>query len=107
VIGVLAALAVAQEPLPQAAYVTAAPVPAVLGLATLNGRFAIRLEPGCESIVPGVNVLLVETPGDPWLQVVEPVHGVLPESCRVLHRQLMSDVPCGTNLDGACDVAFS
>jgi hypothetical protein len=97
----------AQEALPEPAYVTAAPVPSVLGLATLGGRYAVQLGEGCDRVVPGVNVILYESPDEPWLRVVDPFSGVLTEVCAVTHRQHVSDVPCATNAAGACDVAFS
>jgi hypothetical protein len=85
-------------------YVTNAPVPRWLGLATLGGRDAIQLGDGCATVVPGVNVL-IEDNGE--LQVVDPIKGVQPTACVVVNRIHMSDTPCATSQVGVCDVAFS
>jgi hypothetical protein len=85
-------------------YVTGAPVPEWLGLATLGGRDAIQLGDGCADVVPGVNVVLDDN-GE--LQVVDPIHGVGATPCEVLQRVHMSDVPCATSRTGVCDVAYS
>jgi hypothetical protein len=97
----------AQDVPPQTAYITGAPVPEFLGLATLGGRYAIELGTDCEAVVPGVNVIVSETPDQPLLQVVDPIAGVQPQRCAINHRQHMSDVQCATNVAGACDVTFS
>jgi hypothetical protein len=97
----------------QHAYVTGAPVPDWLGLATQSGRDAIRLGEGFSGVAPGVNVLqeIAEVPDDEavglTLQVVDPVLGVQAEVCTVIERLHMSDVPCARNADGVCDVAHS
>jgi len=85
-------------------YVTGAPVPEWLGLATLAGRDAIQLGEGCADVVPGVNVVVDE---DGELQVVDPINGLRPSGCEVLNRIHVSDVPCATGRMGVCDVAFS
>jgi len=85
-------------------YLTSAPIPEWLGLATLGGRDAIQLGDGCLNVVPGVNVLLDD---GRELQVVDPIKGVQPTTCAVVQRIHMSDVPCATSQLGVCDVAFS
>ena len=85
-------------------YVTGAPVPNWLGLATLAGRDAIQLGDGCQGVVPGVNVLV---DADGALQVVDPVRGVQTGMCTLVQRVHMSDAPCAQNGVGVCDVAFS
>ena len=87
-----------------AGYVTGAPVPNWLGLATLGGRDAIQLGEGCEDVVPGVNVLVHE---DGALQIVDPVRGAQADRCTLVQRVHMSDAPCAQNGAGVCDVAFS
>ncbi len=87
-----------------AGYVTGAPVPNWLGLATLGGRDAILLGDGCGDVVPGVNVLVDE---DGALQIVDPVRGVQADMCTLVQRVHMSDAPCAQNGAGVCDVAFS
>jgi hypothetical protein len=86
------------------AYVTSAPAPEWLGLATLGGRDAIQLGEGCAGVVPGVNVVMDE---DGELQVVDPINGIDPSACEVVNRVHVSDVPCATSRIGVCDVAFS
>src|SRR4051812_1050138 len=45
---------------------------------------------------------------NPLIQVVvDPIKGVAPDTCEVLQRVHMSDVPCATSRQGVCDVAFS
>ena len=85
-------------------YLTGAPVPHVLGLATLRGRDAIVLGSGCELAAAGVRVI---QESDLQLRVVDPVQGLVGDVCTVLFRQHMSDVPCATDPEGWCDVAFS
>jgi hypothetical protein len=105
VIGVVAVLLVFLQAAPGAyAYVTGAPVPEWLGLATLGGRDAIQLGEGCADVVPGVNVVVDD---DGALQVIDPVRGMGPLLCEVVNRVHMSDVPCATSRQGVCDVAFS
>jgi hypothetical protein len=101
----LAAAMLVSQVAPQAfGYVTGAPVPQWLGLATLDGRDAIQLGDGCANVVPGVNVVLDD---DGALQVVDPVKGVESDTCEVVQRVHVSDVPCATSRLGVCDVAFS
>jgi hypothetical protein len=97
----------AQDDSSQMGYVTAAPVPETLGLATLGGRDAIQVGSGCEAVAPGVNVIRDETNGELSLRVVDPIRGPLPDVCTVVFHRHMSDVPCATNPSGTCDVAFS
>jgi hypothetical protein len=104
VLAVAALLVVSQVAPESHAYVTGAPVPLWLGLATLEGRDAIQLGDGCAEVVPGVNVLL---DGHGNLQVVDPITGVQPMACEVRQRVHVSDVPCATSRLGVCDVAFS
>jgi hypothetical protein len=59
---------------------------------------------GCAGVVPGVNVVME---GDGELQVVDPIKGVEPDTCEVVQRVHVSDVPCATSRLGVCDVAFS
>jgi hypothetical protein len=101
----VAALVLVSQVAPGAfAYVTGAPVPEWLGLATLQGRDAIQLGEGCADVVPGVNVVMDD---DGALQVVDPIHGVEPTACAVLQRVHVSDVPCAKSGLGVCDVAYS
>jgi hypothetical protein len=51
-----------------------------------------------------VNVVME---GDGELQVVDPIKGVEPDTCEVVQRVHVSDVPCATSRLGVCDVAFS
>jgi hypothetical protein len=87
-----------------AAYVTGAPVPNWLGLATSDGRDAIQLGDGCLGLTPGVNVLVDD---DGSLRAVDPVTGPAPQSCVVVQRVHVSDMPCAQNPAGVCDVSFS
>jgi hypothetical protein len=101
----LAALVLVSQAAPGSyAYVTGAPVPEWLGLATLEGRDAIQLGDGCADVVPGVNVLMDD---DGALQVVDPINGVEPAACEVVQRVHVSNVPCARSGLGVCDVAFS
>ena len=87
-----------------AGYITAAPVPNWLGLATLDGRDAIQLAEECNVIGPGVNVLVFD---DGAVQAIDPIQGPAPVLCTIVQRIRMSDTPCAQNASGACDVAFS
>ncbi|MBV9898103.1 MAG: hypothetical protein JO020_28440 [Chloroflexi bacterium] len=87
----------------QSGYLTAAPVPDWLGLATAGGRDAIVLGDACDVAAPGVNVVIVDSD---HVQVVDPLAGPLPGVCSVTRRMHMSDVPCARNPAGLCDVAF-
>ncbi len=92
----------------QTAYITGAPIPYWLGLATPEGRDAIQLGSGCDGVVPGVNVVQLASEGsDPKLQVVDPILGLQSDLCLVIERRHMSDAPCAKNPAGLCDVAFS
>lgn len=95
------------------AYLTADPIDADrLGLATPDGRYAIRCVQGCDSLVLdessiGPNVLM--WPGrdlPPWLELA-PVDwdasAPAPWIVRVEGR--MDATPCFTNEDGQCDAA--
>jgi hypothetical protein len=87
----------------ESGYLTGAPVPDWLGLATLGGRDAVMLGEGCETAAPGVNVIVLD---DNHVQVVDALGGHLPGTCTLTRRMLMSDVPCARNPAGVCDVAF-
>jgi hypothetical protein len=90
------------------AYITGAPVPDWLGLATVQGRDAIQLGDGCGAVVPGVNVVQLSSEDvDLALQVVDPILGRQPDVCVVVERRHMSNAPCARNPSGVCDVAFS
>lgn len=84
-------------------YLTGAPVVDWIGLATASGRDAIVLGDGCDKAAPGVNVVILNAA---QVQVVDPLLGVQPGACTVAQRIHMSDVPCATNAQGLCDVAF-
>jgi hypothetical protein len=88
----------------QSGYVTGAPAPDWLGLATLGGRDAIQLGDNCGGVAPGLNVI-VDDAGE--LQIVDPLRVPQPGVCQVLNAVHVSDVPCATNPAGECDVAFS
>jgi hypothetical protein len=87
----------------QSAYLTGAPVPDWLGLATAGGRDAIVLGQGCEMAAPGVNVVVLDVD---HVQVVDPMVGALPAACTLVQRVHISDAPCARNPAGWCDVAF-
>jgi hypothetical protein len=87
----------------QSGYLTGAPVPDWLGLATAGGRDAIVLGEGCETAAPGVNVVILDSD---HVQVVDPLAGPQPGACTLATRVRMSDVPCALNPAGLCDVAF-
>jgi hypothetical protein len=84
-------------------YLTGAPVPDWLGLATADGRYAIVLGEECETAAPGVNVVILDSD---HVQVVDPLDGPRPGACTLARRVRMSDVPCARNPAGLCDVAF-
>jgi hypothetical protein len=87
----------------QSGYLTGAPVPQWLGLATAGGRDAIVLDDGCGTAAPGINVVILD---GSHLQLVDPLAGPQPGACTVSRRMHMSDVPCAHNPAGLCDVAF-
>ena len=87
----------------QSGYLTGAPVPDWLALATAVGRDAIVLGDGCDVAIPGMNVLMLDSD---HVQLVDPLAGPLPGTCRLARRVHMSDVPCAHNPAGLCDVAF-
>jgi hypothetical protein len=87
----------------QSGYLTGAPVPDWLGLATAGGRDAIVLGDGCDMAAPGMNVVILDSN---HMQVVDPLAGPLPGVCTLAGRMRMSDVPCARNPAGLCDVAF-
>jgi hypothetical protein len=97
---VVVLFAVAPE---QSGYLTGAPVPDWLGLATAGGRDAIALGDGCATAAPGMNVVILDSD---HVQVVDPLAGPLPGACMLASRVRMSDVPCARNPAGLCDVAF-
>jgi hypothetical protein len=84
-------------------YLTGAPVPDWLGLATADGRDAVVLGEGCETAVAGMNVVLLDFD---HVQVVDPLAGPQPGACSFVRRLRMSDMPCARNPSGLCDVAF-
>ncbi len=85
-------------------YITGAPVPNWLGLATPAGRDAIQLAAGCAAVTHGVNVVVLD---DSALQPVDPITGPAPQVCTIVQRVHVSDVPCALNPAGECDVAYS
>ena len=87
----------------QFGYLTGAPVPDWLGLATSDGRDAVVLGDGCETAMPGMNVVILDSD---HVQVVDPLTGPWPGTCTLARRVHMSDVPCARNPMGMCDVAF-
>ncbi len=87
----------------QSGYLTGAPVPDWLGLATTGGRDAIVLGEGCETAAPGVNVVILDSE---HVQLVDPLAGPRPGACTLGTRVHMSDMPCVRNPMGLCDVAF-
>jgi hypothetical protein len=89
--------------LEQSGYLTGAPVPDWLGLATADGRDAVVLGDGCSVATPGMNVAILDSD---HLQVLDPLTGPVPGVCTVIKRLRMSDVPCARNPAGLCDVTF-
>ena len=87
----------------QSGYLTGAPVPDWLALATAVGRDAVVLGDGCDVATPGMNILMLDSD---HVQLVDPLAGPLPGACRLARRVHMSDVPCAQNPVGQCDVAF-
>ena len=100
--GLLAVVLFASAPM-QTGYLTGAPVPDWLGLATTSGRDAVVLGAGCEAAAPGVNVVILDSD---HVQLVDPLAGPRPGACTLATRLHMSDVPCAHNPAGLCDVAF-
>jgi hypothetical protein len=93
---------------PVRAYTTADPIdPERLGLATPDGRFAIRAVEagGCAGwLTPGLDVLIYPNATlPPWLAVSQ-LDGVT-GACIVHVDGRMDPTPCMTGDDGACDVA--
>jgi hypothetical protein len=87
----------------QSGYLTGAPVPDWLGLATAAGRDAIVLGDGCGAAAPGMNVVILDSD---HVQVVDPLTGPSPGACTLVARVHMSDLPCTRDPAGLCDVAF-
>jgi hypothetical protein len=87
----------------QSGYLTGAPVPNWLGLATADGRDAIVLGEACETAAPGMNVVILDPS---HVQVVDPLAGPQPGACTLVSRKRMSEAPCARNPAGLCDVAF-
>lgn len=102
---VLTSQAHAQELDPTAsvqAYITDDPIdPSRLGLATPDGRFAIRLQGGC-ALSAGINVLIYPNAYmPPWLGLSETT--VSQPDCLVTVEGKMDATPCVPNLAGLCD----
>ena len=87
----------------QSGYLTGAPVPDWIGLATTGGRDAVMLGNGCDAAVPGMNVVVLDAD---HLQLVDPLAGAVPGACTLARRVHMSDVPCARNPAESCDVAY-
>jgi hypothetical protein len=102
-VGVVAAVALFAGALEPSGYLTGAPVPEWLGLATADGRHAIMLGAGCGAAAPGMNVVILDVD---HVQIVDPLSGPFPGACTIISRMRMSDVPCARNPAGLCDVAF-
>ena len=96
-------LLLSASPPEQSGYLTGAPVPDWLGLATTVGRDAVVLGDGCETATPGLNVVILDPD---HVQVIDPLAGPVPGVCMLTRRVRMSNVPCARNLAGLCDVAF-
>ena len=93
---------------PLRAYTTDDPIdPDRLGLATPNGRFAIRAIAGggCESwLQSGQNILIYPNAMlPPWLAVSQ-LDGVS-GNCTVRVEGRMDPAPCSLGDDGECDIA--
>lgn len=84
-------------------YLGGAPNDGWLALWTLDGVYGVQLGDGCDGAVAGVNVLV---DGD-QLQVIDPLQGLQDQVCTLTTRVKKGDVPCSTNPDGICDVAWS
>lgn len=98
-----AAVALFAQAAEQSGYLTGAPVPDWLGLATTSGRDAILLGDGCETATAGMNVIVLDSN---HVQLVDPFHGPGPGSCTLVDRVHMSNVPCARDPASLCDVAF-
>jgi hypothetical protein len=106
VLPVIVGTAWAQD-VPQQAYVTGNPANAGwLGLATVDGRYAIQLGEGCGDVVEGVNVLARSDEANLTLQVVDPTQGVLESVCTIVKRVRTGETPCAKNPDSLCDYAY-
>jgi hypothetical protein len=86
-----------------AAYLTADPINTErLGLATLDGRYAIRPVQGCDWLVVGLQVTIYPNWNmPPWLSIGADGHE---PDCIVSVEGRMSATPCFTNDAGLCDV---
>lgn len=92
---------------PQPAYTMAHPGKADwLALATQDGRYEIALgtDPGCDGIAADMNVLASTDMSSPTWSLQLPGSD---QACTVVEWHWMGDLPCFTNPDGACDVAYS
>ena len=91
------------------AYTTADPVrPDVLGLATLDGRYAFQPSAACHSsvwsVADGQEVMLYVVAGrDAWIAPLT-TDGHLDAACPIQVQARMSSVPCFVNARGVCDV---
>jgi hypothetical protein len=72
-------------------------------LATDNGRYTLELGYGCDGFVVDQNVEFL--PGSGGVGAIAPL-GTTDTLCNVLIAGQVSDEPCATNADGACDLAF-
>jgi hypothetical protein len=84
-------------------YLGGAPVDDWLALWTSDGVYAVQLGSGCDGVRAGLNVLI---DGDE-LRVIDPLLGVQDQACQLTVRDKRGDVPCATNPDGVCDVAWT
>jgi hypothetical protein len=72
-------------------------------LATDTGRYVLEMGYGCNGYWIDQNVDLL--PGSGGVAAIAPL-GTTDTLCNVLIAGQVSDEPCATNADGACDLAF-
>jgi hypothetical protein len=65
--------------------------------------YGVHLGDSCDGVDAGENVLVE---GD-QLQVIDPLQGLQDQVGQLTTRVKWADVPCETNPDGICDVAWS
>jgi hypothetical protein len=89
-------------------YLTADPInPDRLGLATPDGRYAVRPMQGCDELADGDNItVFLNWTLPPWLAAA-PLDwdGNGDPPCLFHLEGRMDPTPCYTNADGLCDVA--